>query len=563
MDDTSSAKQTVSQYLEQTLSKDDTISIIDKLGIDTKMEDLEFIDLDLIEEATQGLKLIPKAKAKKAFLTAKKEVLATKNPTIDNNKREVQEKNDKAITEVTNKDEISLHEKSLSKIFVQECIAICIDRSGSMGCPFEEQKSWCDDGNQNALAKIVERRSRMDAVKQIFYAFRDRTETLFDMGSHHQIGLIQFDNEVTKMLETTSSLEEFEEIIDDMKQRGSTAIYSAIVEGCKMLQPIFHNSPKTDLRILVLSDGNNSCGISPEKALEEVDKIGAVVDAIIVGDNPDENLRRIVSASHGSCFQIRRLSEGFELMESETVVSLRARRGGSDKPEFSPRKVLEGGFSSLETKSIIDSSTVNIMTSKQPTVNKVVKINDLVNKSDDNELPKKIYHKRIMKELRDAIRDNNNPNNIGEGLYLFPDGENIALMKALIEGPIGTPFEHGVFVLDIQIPEDYPFNPPKVRFETPVYHCNINNSGGICLDILKEKWSPAMTILKVLVILRNMLINPNTDDALRQYIAELTIAHNQTNGMDTRYVDAAKKLTKQNASCSIEDWKKLWNLVEK
>ena len=50
---------------------------------------------------------------------------------------------------------------------VEECVAIAIDRSGSMGTGFDEQQAWCDDGNDNALKKTLDRRTRMDAVKQV------------------------------------------------------------------------------------------------------------------------------------------------------------------------------------------------------------------------------------------------------------------------------------------------------------------------------------------------------------------------------------------------------------
>ena len=51
---------------------------------------------------------------------------------------------------------------------------------------------------------------------------------------------------------------------------------------------------------------------------------------------------------------------------------------------------------------------------------------------------------------------------------------------------VGTPYEGGVFFLNIHFPNDYPFKPPKLTFSTRIYHPNINSNGSICLDILKD-----------------------------------------------------------------------------
>ncbi|XP_020524389.1 uncharacterized protein LOC18436642 isoform X3 [Amborella trichopoda] len=64
-------------------------------------------------------------------------------------------------------------------------------------------------------------------------------------------------------------------------------------------------------------------------------------------------------------------------------------------------------------------------------------------------------------------------------------------------GPNDSPYAGGVFLVNIHFPPDYPFKPPKVAFRTKVFHPNINSNGNICLDILKEQWSPALTISKV------------------------------------------------------------------
>lgn len=100
--------------------------------------------------------------------------------------------------------------------------------------------------------------------------------------------------------------------------------------------------------------------------------------------------------------------------------------------------------------------------------------------------------KRISRELAELGRDP--PANCSAG----PVGEDLFHWQATIMGPDESPYSGGVFFLDIHFPADYPFKPPKVSFTTRIYHCNINSNGGICLDILKEQWSPALTVSKVL-----------------------------------------------------------------
>merc|ERR1712159_633154 len=93
--------------------------------------------------------------------------------------------------------------------------------------------------------------------------------------------------------------------------------------------------------------------------------------------------------------------------------------------------------------------------------------------------------------------------------------------QATIMGPADSPYAGGVFFLQINFPPDYPFKPPKVKFLTKIYHPNINSQGGICLDILKDQWSPALTISKVLLSICSLLNDPNPDDPLVPEIAHI------------------------------------------
>src|SRR6266540_808005 len=116
--------------------------------------------------------------------------------------------------------------------------------------------------------------------------------------------------------------------------------------------------------------------------------------------------------------------------------------------------------------------------------------------------------KRINKELNEIGRES--PSSYSAG----PVGEDLFNWQASIMGPSDSPYSGGVFFLAIQFPTDYPFKPPKVNFTTKIYHPNINSNGAICNDILKDNWSPAYTILKVLLSISGMLVDPNIDDPL-------------------------------------------------
>jgi len=147
---------------------------------------------------------------------------------------------------------------------------------------------------------------------------------------------------------------------------------------------------------------------------------------------------------------------------------------------------------------------------------------------------------RIHKELAEISMDP--PSNCSAG----PSGDNMYEWTATIMGPEESPYAGGVFFLNITLPIDYPFIPPKVIFQTRIYHCNISGTGAICLDILKDKWSPALTISKVLLSIVSLLTDANPHDPLVQNIATLYMEDREKH--DSRAHAWTKRYATSNSS---------------
>jgi len=123
--------------------------------------------------------------------------------------------------------------------------------------------------------------------------------------------------------------------------------------------------------------------------------------------------------------------------------------------------------------------------------------------------------KRINKELKDMAEEP--PANCSAG----PVGDDIFHWQATIMGPSDSPYDGGVYFLNIHFPADYPFKPPKIEFTTKIYHPNVNKHGQICIDTLKDNWSPALTISKALLSICSLITDPNPNDPLVPEIAHL------------------------------------------
>ncbi|KAI8089982.1 uncharacterized protein BX664DRAFT_386378 [Halteromyces radiatus] len=152
------------------------------------------------------------------------------------------------------------------------------------------------------------------------------------------------------------------------------------------------------------------------------------------------------------------------------------------------------------------------------------------------------HPKRILKEINDIKED-------PEAHIEIKFTQDLDQFYATIEGPRDSPYEGGIFLVDIKLLSDFPFKPPKMRFLTKVYHPNVSSqTGAICLDILKDAWSPALSLRTALLSLQSLLASPVPDDPQDAQVA----SHYKSDYID--FKRTAKQWTEAYANVNLDDY---------
>jgi ubiquitin-conjugating enzyme (huntingtin interacting protein 2) len=132
-------------------------------------------------------------------------------------------------------------------------------------------------------------------------------------------------------------------------------------------------------------------------------------------------------------------------------------------------------------------------------------------------------NRRLQKEIQDIAKEAHTGYTITS-----PSGSaeitDFTRFKGSFKGPPDTPYEGGTYEVDIQITNEYPFKPPKVKFITHVWHPNISSqTGAICLDTLGTAWSPVLTLKSTLITLQGLLASPEPSDPQDAEVASMMI----------------------------------------
>ena len=149
----------------------------------------------------------------------------------------------------------------------------------------------------------------------------------------------------------------------------------------------------------------------------------------------------------------------------------------------------------------------------------------------------------MLKELRFLAK------NPPPAMDIFPCESNLAFWKVILTAPREDSclYSNGTFMLYLQFPEEFPNQPPTVRFKTPILHLNVNQYGRVCHSILSRDWAASLSVRSVLDSVYGLLLAPDPGDSLDSKLALL--AYND--------LEAYKDLVKPSGEAVVkkrEDW---------
>ena len=174
---------------------------------------------------------------------------------------------------------------------------------------------------------------------------------------------------------------------------------------------------------------------------------------------------------------------------------------------------------------------------------------------------------RLQYELNKLMNDPDINNCFGVD-YWDPDNNNpdVFHWQITLIPPQGTDYEGGFFKIEAKFREDYPESAPILKFVTRIFHCNVNSSGHICLNSIKENWKKSLSMEDVLNHVMILLYKQNPGDAFNDSAALLYREKDKNNNFiervkkdikDYANINDYENLQKQNISL-IDNCKCIW-----
>jgi len=418
-------------------------------------------------------------------------------------------------------------------------------------------------GSMKSRSHLDADKTREDVSKILFHSLMDK---LVSLELPHVVGLLAFGENLTPIA-ITREYERFHDELGRLDAReGRTKLYDSILSAGEMIETYIaaNNSiiDQTNIRkrVFVLTDGEDNASIQqPWKVAQYLQERNIQLDAIpLAGSNTV--LQVLTAASGGLCFDVTSEQQAMGLFENEATLHIAYREVVCDL--VVERIADQSAFQSMLTAAqrnkaapVVEVKVAVAPTVFAPVLTAAAAMNVCKNEATATSTVGRHVVKRVLREYTTYMNGSEQFVELSPYIEVFMNAEDVSNWKVLLKN-LPDPYTGGIWLITVEFPTNYPFSPPRVRFTTPIYHCNINSAGSVCLDILKNSWNPSLSIFDVLRTIHMMLLDPNADDPLDAFKAQLYRDNKP------EYLDQARKYTITHAAqCTEEEVKALYHLA--
>ncbi|MCJ1357306.1 MAG: hypothetical protein MMC33_007302 [Icmadophila ericetorum] len=425
--------------------------------------------------------------------------------------------------------------KTVDSRYPEEAVVICVDKSSSMahamGADWNRRVGMpLGGGNQGA-----DDLHRLSEVKEVFKNLVSRISA-YRLPTH--LGLVTFSTreDIRIEQELTPVLYDFQHQLDNTIPGGSTAIFDALMTANDMLTSFEWEYPRAQRRIVLLTDGeDNQSKCQPEEVCRELYNNDIVLDAIVIGSHATKDLFRIAKHTGGYAFNPGARDLLFQIFLLDGCIDIRAR------PDI--KKVAIDSYSSSWPKPVDMKTKYDIPPCRAHpnekdqfiSLQEACKFFSTMSKGfaksmksgtsrsssvamsitgysvDSGSTAVSSVDGQGRKFLNEVMAMINNPH---DSMDVYVSESNMGFWKVVMQGPPGSPYEKGTFLLYVDIGDSYPTKAPTAKFITPVLHPNITKHGRICHEIFTREWQSGIRIYQVLQHIWAMLFSLEARDAV-------------------------------------------------
>ncbi|KAK6502465.1 hypothetical protein TWF506_003048 [Arthrobotrys conoides] len=386
----------------------------------------------------------------------------------------------------------------------REAVMICVDCSGSMsGLAFE---------SEDQEIRAAEKTTKLTAAKMLFKHYSNMV-TNYKFPVH--FGVMKFDSIVSIMQGFTPLLADVEKGIEELGPGSSTAMWDCIYKGAERLIDFRRDNPGTKARIIVLTDGMDNHSVQTDKTTYSyLWENNIVLDAFSIGRDSNISLFRICGATGGYAMNPASTAEIIQLAEMETMVDQTLRppfHRQTYLPYFDALQPIKPfTVTAFSVPEACDHPHQNDEFMSLENAHRVFGGNKqvLVDRGGVRAASDVFKSRRMLLEIKD-MAENPHPD-----MDIYISESEMSFWKVVVEGPDGSNYASGTFVMFLDMTDDFPRKAPQARFITPIIHPNINKHGRVCHAVLDQDWKAETKVRDILCCIYGLLMVPEKNDPI-------------------------------------------------